>query len=95
MKDTNWQARSMNAIVVGIATGGTEKVEVEDYYGWSTQEYDSEVLYVLDSSCRIHRLNVYEEESWGSTRTSFIGSITPTDMKINIPTDEYFAAIPR
>lgn len=91
MKDTNWQARSMNAIVVGIATGGTEKVEVEDYYGWSTQEYDSEVLYVLDSSCRIHRLNVYEEESWGSTRTSFIGSITPTDMKINIPTDEYFA----
>ena len=91
MTETNWQARSMNAIVVGIATGGTEKVEVPDYYGWSTVEYDSEVVYVLDSSCRIHRLNVYEEQSYGGTRTSFIGSITPTDLSVSIPTDQYYA----
>lgn len=91
MTETNWQARNMNAIVVGIATGGTEKVEVPDYYGYSTQEYDSEVVYVLDSSCRIHRLNVYEEQSYYSTRTSFVGSITQTDLNVSIPTDQDFA----
>ena len=92
MTETNWQARNMNAIVVGIATGGTEKVEVPDYYGYSTQEYDSEVVYVLDSSCRIHRLNVYEEQSYyGSTRTSFIGSVTQTDLNVSIPTDQDYA----
>lgn len=91
MTETNWQARSMGAYVSAIAVGGTEKVEVSDYYGYSTTEYDSEVVYVLDSSCRIHRLNVYEEESYGGTRTSFVGSLIPTDINVAIPTDEVYA----
>ena len=91
MTETNWQARNLNAISVGIAVGGTEKISVPDYYGYSTVEYDSEVVYVLDSDCRIHRLNVYEEQSYYSSRTSFVASVTPTDLHVSIPTDQNYA----
>ncbi len=89
---TSWRNENMNAIVVAIATGGTEKVSVTGYYGDVT-EYDSEVVYVLDSSCRIHRLNFYDEVNswWSTTTTRVVGSLTPTDLNVNIPEDSDFA----
>lgn len=73
---------------VGVAVGGTERVTYEDYYARPV-ETDSEVVYLLDNTCNLWRLNVWAEDDGQYVVYDYLYSVTPTDLNVTFSSGSY------
>ena len=60
----------------------------EDYYARPV-ETDSEVVYLLDNTCNLWRLNVWAEDDGQYVVYDYLYSVTPTDLNVTFSSGSY------
>ena len=66
--------------LIGIASGGYEKITYKDWYGYDA-EADSELIYMIDGDGYVWRCNMFEDYySWDMIVESY-----PSDLSVRLP----------